>query len=295
VKTGIHALCCLTLLLILRAAQAQDRTFDSNGVKIRYIVEGRGEPVVLIHGFTASIETNWRLPGIIRMLAADHQVIALDCRGHGKSGKPHEAKQYGPEMAEDVVRLMDHLHIAKAHIVGYSMGANLTVELLVRHPDRILTATLGGAGGIRKNPIAMRYYDRLADSLEQGRGLGPLLFVLNPPGRPLPSQTQVQAVSQAVLRMNDAKALAAVARGWKEAALDHEDIEKLRACTIPTLAIVGSLDPAKRTIEALKRDMPGLQVVEVADATHMTTVGRPEFKRAILEFLAAHKGGGAQR
>ena len=71
-------------------APAQDLHFDSNGVKIRYTVQGEGEPVVLVHGFTASAEANWGEPGIIADLAKDFRVIAIDARGHGKSGKPHD-------------------------------------------------------------------------------------------------------------------------------------------------------------------------------------------------------------
>src|ERR1051325_9135021 len=109
------------LIFTIAYAHAEDHFFDSNSVKIRYVVEGKGEPVVLIHGFTASIEANWGTA--IKPLSESYQVIALDCRGHGKSDKPTDPKMYGREMGEDVIRLMDHLHIAKAHVVGYSMGA----------------------------------------------------------------------------------------------------------------------------------------------------------------------------
>src|SRR6516164_1389375 len=112
---------------------AEDQFFDSNGVKIRYTVQGQGEPVLLIHGFTANIEKNWT-PDLMKTLTKDFQVIALDNRGHGKSDKPHDPKKYGMEMAEDAVRLLDHLKIKKAHIVGYSMGAMITNKLMTTYP-----------------------------------------------------------------------------------------------------------------------------------------------------------------
>jgi pimeloyl-ACP methyl ester carboxylesterase len=68
-------------------ATAEDQYFDSNGVKIRYVVEGAGEPVLLIHGFTVDLDLNWR--GVIPALTKDYRVIAYDNRGHGKSDKPH--------------------------------------------------------------------------------------------------------------------------------------------------------------------------------------------------------------
>ena len=64
--------------------------FDSNGVKIHYTVEGKGEPVILVHGFAANADANWRVPGITEALAKEYQVICLDNRGHGLSDKPHE-------------------------------------------------------------------------------------------------------------------------------------------------------------------------------------------------------------
>src|SRR5215469_6705144 len=124
---------------------AESRFFRSDGVTIRYLVEGEGEPVLLIHGLGASVHVQWGASGVIQALAKDHRVIAYDNRGHGRSGKPHDPQRYGEETVEDAVRLLDHLEIPKAHIVGYSMGALITNKLLVEHPDRFLSATLGGA------------------------------------------------------------------------------------------------------------------------------------------------------
>src|SRR5579883_1762190 len=114
---------CAALLSAARlpADTGASQSFDSNGVKIHYTVEGKGEPVLLIHGFAANADFNWRQPGVIKALAENYKVIALDNRGHGQSGKPHDIAKYGEEMAEDAVRLLDHLGIKKAHIVGYSM------------------------------------------------------------------------------------------------------------------------------------------------------------------------------
>src|SRR5262249_23548091 len=161
---------------------------------IRYIVEGKGEPVLLIHGFTINLDRNWQMPGIVKELGKDYQVIALDNRGHGKSDKPHDPKKYGLEMAEDAVRLLDHLQIKKVHIVGYSMGGVITAKLLVTHPDRMLTATLGGHGGIKEGSDTS-FYDQLADSLDQGKGMGALIVRLTPPGQPPPSDEQVKQIN----------------------------------------------------------------------------------------------------
>jgi pimeloyl-ACP methyl ester carboxylesterase len=82
---------------------------------------------------------------VIDALAKDFHVIALDCRGHGKSGKPHDVASYGREMVEDVARLLDHVQIRRAHIVGYSMGGMIAGAFSAAHPDRVLTTTFGAS------------------------------------------------------------------------------------------------------------------------------------------------------
>lgn len=85
------------------SANLDDQYFDSNGVRIRYLDHGAGEPVVLVHGYLSRIEHNWMNTGVLQDLSRDHRVIALDCRGHGKSDRPHDPKQYGAEMAHQGV------------------------------------------------------------------------------------------------------------------------------------------------------------------------------------------------
>ncbi len=97
--------------------------FDSDGVRIHYADRGRGEPVVLIHGFTGSYARHWESPDVIAALTqAGYRVIAMDCRGHRQSGKPTGASDYGLELVRDAGRLLDYLGIERAHVVGYSMG-----------------------------------------------------------------------------------------------------------------------------------------------------------------------------
>jgi len=144
---GLLIACVIALAPAGRAQSTAAQSFDSNGVQISYADRGRGVPVVLIHGFTGSYARHWEAPGVMQALeAAGYRVVAMDCRGHGQSGKPAEPAQYGMEMVGDVVRLLDHLKIEGAHIVGYSMGGAIANQLLVGHPERLLTVTLLGAG-----------------------------------------------------------------------------------------------------------------------------------------------------
>jgi pimeloyl-ACP methyl ester carboxylesterase len=279
-------LCCLIILPGVGRA-AEDQFFDSNGVKIHYIVEGQGEPVLLIHGFTSSIQGQWGNPGILKALAKDYRVIALDNRGHGKSDKPHDPKQYGTEMVEDAVRLLDHLKIDRAHVVGYSMGGTITCKLVATHPDRLLSATLGGSGGIREGAVPIRY-EVLAESLEQGKGFGPLIEFLTPPGRPKPSEEQVKLINAALSAANDTKALAAVIRGMPGLAVTDE---QLKANKVPTLALIGEIDPLKKGVDDIKGRMANLRVVVIDGADHVSAFSSPEFIKELKDFLDKHRQG----
>jgi pimeloyl-ACP methyl ester carboxylesterase len=236
------------------------------------------------------IGRNWAATGIIKALSRDYQVIALDNRGHGQSDKPHDPKKYGAEMTEDAVRLLDHLKIDKAHVVGYSMGGRITAELLASHPDRLLTATLGGFGAIRSATDQMRFWGELAESLEQGRGIGPLLVRLAPPGRPRPTEAEIAAVNARINATGDMKALAALVRGSKPPALTRE---KQRANRVPTLGLVGSIDAgALAGAEDLKQHMANYDLVVIEGADHMNAVGRPQFIKSLREFLGKHSQKG---
>jgi pimeloyl-ACP methyl ester carboxylesterase len=284
--------CSLVVTFLVSSGRgADDQVFDSNGVKIRYIVEGKGEPVLLIHGFTINLDRNWKLPGIVKELSKDYQVIALDNRGHGKSDKPHDPKKYGLEMAEDPVRLLDHLQIKKAHVVGYSMGGVITAKLLVTHPDRLLTATLGGHGGIKEGADTS-FYDQLADSLDQGKGMGALIVRLTPPGQPPPAEEQVKSINAMLMAGNDPKALAAVARGFKELMVPWN---KLEANQVPTLALIGEKDPLRKGVDELKGRMTNLTITVIKDADHGGAFARPEFLKALQNFLAEHKNSSSPR
>lgn len=283
---------CLTVGVFASLFQAPSRLhaadgfFDSNGVKIHYTVEGEGEPVLLIHGFAINASTQWVLPGVAKALAKDYRVIALDNRGHGQSGKPHDPKQYGIEMVEDAVRLLDHLQIKKAHVIGYSMGGLITLKLAAIHPERVLSATLGGMGLFRTAREPM--LKELADSLENGNGFRPLVIWLNPPSRPKPTDSQVEFVNKFLMGANDVKAMAALVRGSIDPNLDITD-EQLKAMQVPMLAIVGDLDPFKAGVDELKKQIMRLQVVVVPAGDHFSAVFKPVFLESLQTFLAAHR------
>jgi pimeloyl-ACP methyl ester carboxylesterase len=275
----------ITLLLVLFLVAGIGRTdeghFDSDGVQIHYLARGKGEPVLLIHGFATNIQYQWIVSGIFQALAKDHLVIAMDVRGHGKSGKPTDPDKYGTEMVEDAVRLLDHLKIKKAHVVGYSMGALITGKLMVTHPDRVLSATLGGSAVFPEGAGQSPFLEKVAQSLEEGKGMGPLLGAMSPSGKGNPSSRA--SYFNKLLVGDNGKALAAVVRSWRKLGVSKE---QLKANKVPALALFGSKDPVKDSIDILKEDMENLKVVMIDGQGHLDTYSSPQFTREIRKFLA---------
>jgi pimeloyl-ACP methyl ester carboxylesterase len=286
---GVLTACILAAAVVSPAQQGVTESFDSNGVQLNYVDRGSGVPVVLIHGFTGSYARHWEAPGVMEALSnAGYRVIAMDCRGHGQSGKPHEPGQYGLEMVRDVVRLLDRLKIDRAHIVGYSMGGAIASQLLVNYPARLMTATLLGAGWEGEDLNVLRsQMTALADGFERNDA-SPLIRAVTSSGQgaPAPTESEVAALNASLFARNDGKALAAAARGMTS--LFDISSEKLRATTTPVLAIVGEHDETNvAAVRRMKGVMPRLEVVELPGANHATSV-RPS-AGPLVAFLDRHK------
>lgn len=268
------------------ATAAAPKSFEADGIRISYLDEGQGEPVVLVHGFSANATLNWVIPGIVRTLREDYRVIALDIRGHGLSSKPHQPEQYGLEVVRDITRLMDHLEISQAHIVGYSLGAMITCKLMTTSPERLITATLGGAGWPRADDPRQVVLDELVESLESNRGVTPLLKALTPPGYPVPTDEQLRTASQLTMLVNDPKALAAMMRGRDELIVTESDLRKNQ---LPVLAMIGDLDPLKTMVDDMVGVCPNLEVVVLPGADHMNAFAARSFKTTLCQFLGQHR------
>ena len=269
---------------------AQDKFFDAAGVRLRYLEQGAGEPVVLVHGYGNTAEI-WATNGIVRNLSRNYRVISFDARGHGKSDKPHEASRYGREMALDIVRLLDHLKIQRAHIIGYSLGGYLVSQLLTLHPERFQSATLiAGAGRFNWDSTRAALAETEANERERECISRSLLFRLAPPNAPRPSEDSLKVLSKNCFAdsTQDRFALAAIARSRADQAFTPA---AAAAVTVPTLAIVGSDDPEKAGLDALGQLRPSIKLVVVDGATHGGARGvlrRPELISALREFLSKH-------
>ncbi len=273
-----------TTLCAARAAGAfqRERVFDSAGVPIRFIEAGSGEPVLLVHGYTSDAEGQWVRSGFFAALAERFRAIALDARGHGGSGKPHDPAAYGPEMGLDVVRLLDHLGLPRAHVVGYSMGAHVVAQFLLARPERFLSATLGGAvGRLGWTEADQRRVDVEAAEMDEG-SLRSQTIRLWPKDQPPPTEEQIRSRSARLLAGKDPRALAAVRRSNPAQVVA---LERLAETKVPVLGVVGGNDPYLRDFERLRAAMPALRLSVVEGATHDEAPHRPEFARAVLDFL----------
>ena len=246
------------------------RKFNTGSVELAYFDEGAGDPIVLVHGFASNKEVNWLYPGWVATLTrAGRRTIALDNRGHGASTKLYDPALYHSDlMADDIRALLDHLGLARADVMGYSMGARNTAFLARAHGGRVRSAILGGLG----------------IQLVEGGGLpGSIAAALEAPS--------VEDVTDPQARMfrvfadqtkSDRLALAACIRGSRQS-LSPSDLAQLN---VPMLIAVGTKDMIAGSPHDLAALVPGARSLDIPDRDHMLSVGDRVFKEAVLRFLA---------
>ena len=245
-------------------------SFDSARVPIHYEERGAGSPVVLVHGFAASIRGNWEMPGWINFLAKDYRVVALDCRGHGQSGKPHDPEAYGAEkMADDVIRMLDHLGIERSLLMGYSMGGAISLTLSVNHPKRFRAVVLGGVG------------TGLGGVTTPGRTESIIKALLAADKSTITEPIPRQFREFAEANRNDLEALAAcMGRPRPEANLDA-----LKTIKIPVMIVIGTKDDLVGSADQLAAAIPGCKLVKIEGRDHLSTVGDKRYKEAVAQFF----------
>jgi pimeloyl-ACP methyl ester carboxylesterase len=282
-------------LLVMAAAQlfAQpaappDQFFDSNGVRIRYVEQGSGPPIVLMHGYTGTLDRHFLANGVFAKLAKDHRVIAFDLRGHGKSGKPHDASEYGEVMAGDVVRLLDHLKIERAHVIGYSLGAVIAGRLATMHPNRLISVAYVAQYPVRElSPQLEKFAEESVKELEGGLPFRSLALALqSPDAKPL-TDDEIRKMVAPLVAANDVKALAALWRGYRTLVVQDGALAAARA---PMIILIGSEDANSEGVPAFTKAHPQVRALVVQGAHHGGEQGvmrRPEFMATLREFLAA--------
>jgi pimeloyl-ACP methyl ester carboxylesterase len=244
--------------------------FDSSGVQIHFEEQGNGESVVLVHGFASRAEHNWG-GGWIPTLAEHYRIVTLDCRGHGDSGKPHDPAAYaGETMGDDVIRLLDHLGIKRALIMGYSMGGRIVTGLLISHPERLRAAVLGGIGAATGATVAFNRKP-IADAL--------LAEDVSAITNPVAKQFRQFAESTG----NDLKALAAcMGSDRPDLTADQIAAKKIR---VPVMIVIGTQDLMVGDPKLLRDAIPGSKLVMLEGRDHLTAPSDPLYVKAVLEFF----------
>ena len=248
-------------------------TFLSDGIRIAFLDEGPrdGDPIVLVHGFASNVRVNWVGPGWVSTLtAAGFRVIALDNRAHGASEGPHDPALYGAatHMAEDVRRLMDHLGIARADVMGYSMGAWITAHLALAHPERLRSVIFGGLAMAMVTGLSGQ--ETLAQALEAASDAE----VTSPKGKAYRAFAQQTG--------SDLLALAACMRGSRQP-VPAAGLTRLR---LPVLIAVGTRDDVAGSVADFAALIPGAEVLDIPDRDHMVAVGDRVYKQGVLDFLS---------
>ena len=248
------------------------KKFDSDGVPIAFMDEGEGFPTLLIHGFGSNRRVNWVSTSWSRdLLAAGRRVIAFDNRGHGESGKPHDPAAYRMEiLAEDARRLLDHLGVEQADVIGYSMGARIAASLALTHPERVRSAVFGGLGDAMVSrelfapvePLLAALAAKSLDEVNDPRGRTYRLFA---------DQTG-----------SDREALVACVLGARDRLTPHDAAR----ISMPVLVAVGSEDAGAGSAEGLAALIPGAEAFTIPGRDHMKAVGDRAHKAAVLAFLA---------
>ena len=244
--------------------------FNSGGVEIAYQEAGDGPPILLIHGFASNARVNWWDTGWVKTLTdAGRRVIRFDHRGHGASEKLYDPALYpAAEMAEDARRLLDHLGIGQADVMGYSMGARVSAFLTIAHPERVRRAVFAGLASRMITGVGGA--EEIAEALEaptrnDGLDINARAF------RIFAEQTK-----------SDLKALAACIRSSRE----KITVEELATIRVPVQVVAGEKDEVAGDVETLVKAIPGARGVTLPNRNHMNAVGDRGYKDAVLAFLA---------
>lgn len=238
------------------------------GAEIAVYSLGKGVPVLAIHGFASSARANWSDSGWARALTAHGcRLIALDLRGHGDSGKPHMAPAYSmPLLVGDLIAVLDELDVGRAHVIGYSLGSRLAIQLALTVPARVFSLTLGGVG------LETPFCEFDADGARRCFGGGT---------EPVSVPTARILTMARSLRANDVEALIALAEALRS------DPGVTEVPDVPLVVVNGESDKIATDGAELARRAPLGHFVQLPARTHANAVSARAFKKAGLDLILA--------
>jgi pimeloyl-ACP methyl ester carboxylesterase len=271
-----------------------------NGIDINYEVHGTGPPLVLAHGFTASLEM-WR--DQVPAFSAKYRLVIYDTRGHGATTAPADPAQYSlaRDYVADQLALMDHLGIDAAYVGGLSMGGMIAQEFALQHPGRVrallLFDTGPGMSGLPRAPEQRAQFEKMREVMQsaaRASGMAAIVERLSASAaafRPPGDGTIPESVRRHVENMRTMSVDGFI--GANQAMHDWPGTyERLAAITAPTLILVGQEDPLLVASNRMHRTIKGSRLVVLRRSGHGTNLWRPEsFARRTLDFLAEVDAG----
>ncbi|WP_122627191.1 2-succinyl-6-hydroxy-2,4-cyclohexadiene-1-carboxylate synthase [Lucifera butyrica] len=266
---------------------------DVNGIQLNVEMEGEGPPLLLLHGFTGSIQS-WRR--ILPALRNRYKVVLVDMIGHGLSESPVDFRRYSMEHAvEDLLQLLAQLGLPKVNLLGYSMGGRCALQFAVQAPERVHTLILESSSpGIAAEPereARRRSDEALAGFIiEQGvaafvdRWTSLALFATQ---QALPDFIKNEVRCQRL--QNQAQGLANSLRGMGTG-VQPSWWGRLQEIRVPTLLLVGEHDAKFRRIGlSMEKIIPGSTLQIIPSAGHTVHLEQPAvFTAAVMDFLSLH-------
>jgi pimeloyl-ACP methyl ester carboxylesterase len=263
----------------------QVMTREVNGIAIGYQVLGSGSPLVLINGFASTMDM-WN-PPILSMLAKRYRIIIFDNRGTGYSSVTNDPFSI-PLFARDTLALMDALDIARAHLLGHSMGSCIAQEIALTHPERVdrLILASGTCGGEKMVRMQPEIWETLSDKSGTGLDLANRMFSVLFPRAWLSGHDPWQYCPD----VRETTSEESVARQAEALFSWKGTFDRLPTIRSPTLVITGMEDvviPPANAVTLSER-IPGARLEQFPGAGHGLMYQYPgEFAKVVQEFLGA--------
>jgi pimeloyl-ACP methyl ester carboxylesterase len=272
-----------------------------NGIDINYEAHGSGTPLVLAHGYTASLEM-WREQQ--DALASKYRLVIYDTRGHGRTTAPAAMEQYSlaRDYVADQLALMDHLGIGQAYVGGLSMGGMIAQEFALQHPDRVkallLFDTGPGMGGLRRDAAQLAQFQKMREMMQllaRTKGMSAIIDAMRispaafrpAGGGALPESVRTHVENMKKMSVDGYLGGSKAMQDWSGS------LDRLHAITAPALVLVGEQDNLLAASQAIHGKIAGSRFVLLRNSGHGTNMWRPDaFIAETLDFLTAVDAGG---
>ncbi|NQV12765.1 MAG: alpha/beta hydrolase [Parcubacteria group bacterium] len=277
----------ISLIITLRFMENKEeiKQVEVNGIEMSYQTFGQGEPLVMIMGFSGTMDL-WP-PAVINKLAQDYQVIIFDNRGMGYTEAG--AEEFSIRLfADDTVALLEALGIEKAHVLGWSMGTYVAQELALNYPDKVNKLILYAADCGGEHVVDQKAEDlaKVTDtSGSEEERLERLLSALFPPewlaANPNPAEYMPEVKEEAT-----AENIARQAQAMEEWVSTYDRLPQIKQ---ETLFIAGSQDiiPPPRNSFVMAEQIPASSVIQIKSSGHGLIFQYPEkFVDTVRYFLA---------